>query len=151
MHFLEWKCINFEYNLTEVCSQESNSQYSIIGSHNGLAPRRPQTIIWTNDGQGWWRYMTHSVSMSFFGLKLFPKIQFKYTHTNKKNKEHKYKGFEHNYRSMAQQSRWVINPLSTILHHLSVNKKIFSTYRVNKHINSLSLKLGNIPVVRANV
>ena len=68
---------------------------------------------------------------SLFGLKLFQKIQFKYTHTNTKSKEHKYKGFEHNYSSMAQQSRWVINPLSTILHHLSEKKKIFSTYKVN--------------------
>ena len=26
-----------------------------IGSDNGLEPNRRQTIIWTNDGQDWWR------------------------------------------------------------------------------------------------
>ena len=76
---------------------------------------------------------------SLFGLKLFPKIQFKYTHTNTKSKEHKYKGFEHNYRSMAQQSRWVINPQSTMLHHLSEKKKKYSVHTelINTSISSL--------------
>ena len=37
--------------ITEVCPQGSNQQYFSIGSDNGLAPSRPQTIIWINDGQ----------------------------------------------------------------------------------------------------
>ena len=37
-------------NLTEVCSHVSNQQYSSIGSDNGFALTRWQTIIWTNDG-----------------------------------------------------------------------------------------------------
>ena len=49
MHFLEWKCINFYYNFTQVCSQWSNEQYSSTGSDNGFAPSRRQAIIWTND------------------------------------------------------------------------------------------------------
>ena len=50
MHFIQWKCIDFDYDFTEVCFQGSNSQYSSIGSDNGLAPARRQEIIWTNDG-----------------------------------------------------------------------------------------------------
>ena len=48
MHFLEWKCMNFDWNFTEVCSWGSNWQYSIISSDNGLAPTRQQAIIWAN-------------------------------------------------------------------------------------------------------
>ena len=55
MHFLEWKSLNLEYSLTEVCSQGSNRQWYSIGSDNGLAPIRRQAIIWTNDGLCWWR------------------------------------------------------------------------------------------------
>ena len=33
---------------TEVCSQWSNWQNASIGSDNGMAPNRLQTIIWTN-------------------------------------------------------------------------------------------------------
>ena len=51
MHFLEWKCLNFDSNFTEVCSHGSNQQYSITASDNGLAPARRQAIIWTDDGQ----------------------------------------------------------------------------------------------------
>ena len=50
MHFLEWKCWNFDYDFNEVCSYGSNKQYSSNGSDNGLAPARRQGIIWTNDG-----------------------------------------------------------------------------------------------------
>ena len=32
----------------------SNQQYSSIGSDNGLAPAKQQTIIWINDGRVWW-------------------------------------------------------------------------------------------------
>ena len=32
-----------------------NWQYGSIGSDDGLAPTRRQAIIWTNDGQVWWR------------------------------------------------------------------------------------------------
>ena len=35
---------------TEVYSQGSNYQYSIIGPDDGLAPTRRHAIIWTNDG-----------------------------------------------------------------------------------------------------
>ena len=36
--------MNFDSVLTEVCSQESNQQYSIIGSDKGLAPVRPSLL-----------------------------------------------------------------------------------------------------------
>ena len=42
MQILEWKCLNFEYNLTEVCSQGFNWQCCSIGSDNDLAPTRRQ-------------------------------------------------------------------------------------------------------------
>ena len=50
MHFLEWKCLNFKFNLTKVCSWGAN-----FGSDNSLEPNRRQANIWTNDGLGWWR------------------------------------------------------------------------------------------------
>ena len=64
MHFLEWKCIDFDYDFTEMYSQESNWQYSNIGSDNGLAPTRRQAIIWTNDDKFTDAYMRRSASMS---------------------------------------------------------------------------------------
>ena len=45
------KFINFDYNITEFCSQWSNGHYSSIALDNGLAMARWQAIIWTNDGQ----------------------------------------------------------------------------------------------------
>ena len=50
MHFLDWNCINVDWDFTEICSQGSNKQYSSIGSDNCLVPARQQAIIWTNDG-----------------------------------------------------------------------------------------------------
>ena len=46
VHFIEWKCMNYNKKFTEVCSE----QYCSIGSDNGLEPTRRQAIIWTNDG-----------------------------------------------------------------------------------------------------
>ena len=65
MHFHEWKCVNFYYDFTEVCSWGSNKQYSSRGSDNGLAPTRWQAIIWTSDGYFTNTYMRHSASMSY--------------------------------------------------------------------------------------
>ena len=47
----------FEYQLKFHCifSLGSNQWYANIGSDNGLAPIRRQTIIWTNDGLVCWR------------------------------------------------------------------------------------------------
>ena len=55
MHFPEWIWWNSDSNFTEICFQEFNSQYPIIGSGNGLAPSRRQAITWTNDGPVHWR------------------------------------------------------------------------------------------------
>ena len=64
MHFLEWKCINFNQDFTEVCFQWSNWPCSSIGSDNGLAETRRQAISWTNDGQFTDAYMCQMASMS---------------------------------------------------------------------------------------
>ena len=64
MHFLEYKCINFDYDFTAVCSQESNEQYSSTGSDNGLASIRQQAIIWTNDEKFTDAYIHHLASVS---------------------------------------------------------------------------------------
>ena len=48
MHFLERKCLNSDWNFSEVCSRGSNWQFSSIGSVNGLVTSRRQAIIWTN-------------------------------------------------------------------------------------------------------
>ena len=50
IHFLEWKLLYFDSNLT-VCSHRSNWQDVIIGSDNGLVHNRWQAITWTNDDQ----------------------------------------------------------------------------------------------------
>ena len=55
MHFLECYSMNFDCNLTDVCSWGSNLQYTSTASCNGLAPIRRQAIIWINDGQVCWR------------------------------------------------------------------------------------------------
>ena len=64
MHFLEWKCINFDGDFTEVCSWGSKQQFPSIGLDNGLAPARRQAIIWTNEGWFTDAYMRHSAWMS---------------------------------------------------------------------------------------
>ena len=64
VHFLEWKLLNFKWNFTETFSLGSNWQYGSIGSDNGLAPNRRQTIIWSNVGMLHWRIYAHSASMS---------------------------------------------------------------------------------------
>ena len=43
--FLERKCINFFWDLTEVCYYESNQQHSNIDLDNGLAPSGRQGTI----------------------------------------------------------------------------------------------------------
>ena len=55
IHFLEWKLLYLDSNFTEVCSQGSIWQYASVGSDNGFAPIWRQAIIWTNDGQVYWR------------------------------------------------------------------------------------------------
>ena len=55
MRFLEWKCLNCDSNFTDIYSHWSHLQYDSIGADNGLALNRRQAIIWTNDGQVYWR------------------------------------------------------------------------------------------------
>ena len=55
MHFIKWKSLNFNWNFNEVCCWMCSWQYTSIGSYNGLAPRRRQAIIWSNDGLVYWR------------------------------------------------------------------------------------------------
>ena len=50
MHFLEWKFLYFDENVTEIFSPGFNQYYSSIDSDNGLVLARQQAIIWTNDG-----------------------------------------------------------------------------------------------------
>ena len=49
--YLQWKCLYFNYNFTEVCSQGSNWLYVSTGSGNGLAPNRRETITQINADQ----------------------------------------------------------------------------------------------------
>ena len=49
VHFLEWKCIDFDQNFTEIYSQGFNQQHYGNGSDNGLLFGQHQAIIWTND------------------------------------------------------------------------------------------------------
>ena len=46
--YLQWKCLNFNYNFTEVYSQGSNWLYVSTGSGNGLAPHRRETLTRIN-------------------------------------------------------------------------------------------------------
>ena len=44
----KWISINISLKFVP---KGSNQQYFITGSDNGLVPTRPQTFIWTNDGE----------------------------------------------------------------------------------------------------
>ena len=46
MHFLDWKYINLDWAFTEVCSQESNYQYSSIGSDDGHYLNHYWLVYW---------------------------------------------------------------------------------------------------------
>ena len=46
--YLQWKCLNFNYNFTEVHSQWSNWLQVSTGSGNGLAPNRRETLTRIN-------------------------------------------------------------------------------------------------------
>ena len=46
--YLQWKCLNFNYNFTDVYSQGSNWLLVSTGSGNGLAPNRRETITRIN-------------------------------------------------------------------------------------------------------
>ena len=48
IHFLESKIVVFSFNIQLV-------SITSISSRNGLAPNRRQAIIWTNNGQVYWR------------------------------------------------------------------------------------------------
>ena len=48
-HFLERKCLYFDSNFTEVCSQECTWWWAILDSGNGLAPPMDPDILRTND------------------------------------------------------------------------------------------------------
>ena len=54
-NFLEWKWQNSNSNFIEICFHESNWQYAIFSSGNGLAPNKRQAITWTHDGPVHWR------------------------------------------------------------------------------------------------
>ena len=53
--FAWMKCLNFDWNFTDVCSQGSNWQNASIGPDNGLATNRRLAIIWTNGNLCCWR------------------------------------------------------------------------------------------------
>ena len=60
-NFLYENIWNFNSNITEICSQWSDNQYSSVGSDNGLAPIRRQAIIWANGGLAYRHtHMRHS-------------------------------------------------------------------------------------------
>ena len=48
MHFLEWKCLNCEYNFTEIGSLGSHWWYVSIGSGYGVALYRHQEMSWSH-------------------------------------------------------------------------------------------------------
>ena len=57
MYFFEWKKTRDSIKIWRKFVPKSPFwQYSSIGSDNGLAPDRPQAIIWTNDGSSFWRW-----------------------------------------------------------------------------------------------
>ena len=46
--FYQSDCILYlDLDITAICSHMSSYQYNNIGSNDGLAPNRPQAIIWT--------------------------------------------------------------------------------------------------------
>ena len=45
MLFPEWKCINFDWDFTEICFQQFNLQFFSTGSDKRLAPSRDNSLI----------------------------------------------------------------------------------------------------------
>ena len=64
LHFPQWKYTHFDSNFTEICYQGFNWQWFIFCSATGLAPKRRQTIIWTNDNLVYARNMHPPASLS---------------------------------------------------------------------------------------
>ena len=62
----------------------SNWQYSGIGSDNGLAPTRRQTIIWTNDGLSYRRI--HAL----FGLNVLASVTSVWNNSRLPNTDENY-------------------------------------------------------------
>ena len=56
--FREQNCLNFDLNFTKFCFQWFNCQYVNIGTGNGLAPNRQQSITRTNVDQDLSHYLT---------------------------------------------------------------------------------------------
>ena len=44
------KIVVFWWKFIEICSPETDLEYSSIGSDNVLTPPRRRAIFWTNDG-----------------------------------------------------------------------------------------------------
>ena len=42
--------VSNKFSWMKICSEVSDKQYCSIGSDNGLAPYKPQTVIWANGG-----------------------------------------------------------------------------------------------------
>ena len=55
LHFCQWKCLNFNYNFTEVCSSWSNRQLVSISAGNDLVLNSRQAITWTKNETFQWR------------------------------------------------------------------------------------------------
>ena len=54
-YYFNRKVLYLDWNFTEVVPKVSNWQSVTIGTGNGLAPKRCQTITWTNDELFYWR------------------------------------------------------------------------------------------------
>ena len=57
MHFLEWKSLYFDFNLSEICSQIFNLHWVGINSGDGSVLKRQQAITWTNVDQVSWYHL----------------------------------------------------------------------------------------------
>ena len=55
MHFLEWKCWNFNSDFIDIYSWGSIWQYVSNGLGNALVSNRQQAIIWTDADPVKWR------------------------------------------------------------------------------------------------
>ena len=55
IHFLLWKLLYFDSNVTEICCEVFNYQNNSIDLDNGLALIRRQAVIWNNDVLVHWR------------------------------------------------------------------------------------------------
>ena len=80
-NFRKCKLLYFALNFTEICSQQSNQQWSNIGSDNDLVSYRRQAFIGTNDCLVYWSiHMLLGLNVLIHKLLISPVLHWEPNH-----------------------------------------------------------------------